>query len=121
MGSLMANVVHRTTKEFRRSVNTLDFDVGTWIINPDLSTLVGVPSKYWEISGDVVSAMNQAAKDAVDAADTATAVTADKVSQKSHLDDNVRWQSLFVWLAGNTQTTKTAGEIQTDIEDGIDS
>ena len=117
----MANVVHRTTKEYRRSVNTPDFDSGVWIINPDMTALVGVPNKYWEISGDLVTEISQAAKDTLDAADLAAEVAVNKDGQKTHLDDNLRWQSLFVWLADNTQTTKTAGEIQTDIEYGIDT
>ncbi len=51
----MANVLNRTTKEFRTSVNTPDFPVGQWIINPDLSAVVGQPTKYWKITGDVVT------------------------------------------------------------------
>ena len=35
---------------------------------PDLSAVVGVPPMYWIITGDVVSEMSQAEKDAVDAA-----------------------------------------------------
>ena len=116
----MANVVHRTTKEYRRSVNTPDFDSGTWIINPDMTALVGVPNKYWNISGDLVTEMSQNEKDTLDAAEAVANEASDRGVHKDHID-NLRWQSLFVWLADNTQTTKTAGEIQTDIEYGIDS
>jgi len=64
----MADVLHRVTKEYRRSVNTPDFSVVDWIINPDLTAVAGQPSKYWTITGDVVSLLDQAAQNAVDAA-----------------------------------------------------
>jgi len=38
-----------------------------WIWNPNLSAVTGQPSKYWTITGDVVSLMSQAERDAVDA------------------------------------------------------
>jgi hypothetical protein len=38
-----------------------------WILEPDLSAVVGQPARYWDITGDVVSLMDQAARDAVDA------------------------------------------------------
>jgi len=63
----MADVLQRTTKEQRFSVHTPDYDPAIWIINPDLSGVVGVPKKYWKIEGDTVSEMNQSEKDAVDA------------------------------------------------------
>ena len=64
----MANVINRTTKQYLRSVNTPDFPVEDWIINPDLSALESVPQKYWKVVGDTVVEMDQAEKDAVDAA-----------------------------------------------------
>ncbi len=63
----MSDVLQRTTKEQRFSVNTPDYSEVIWVINPDLSGVVGVPKKYWKITGDVVSEMNQSEKDAVDA------------------------------------------------------
>ena len=39
-----------------------------WIYNPDMSAVTGVPSKYWNIIGDVVSEMSQGEKDVIDAA-----------------------------------------------------
>lgn len=38
-----------------------------WLYDPDLSAVTGEPVKYWIITGDVVTLMDQAAKDAVDA------------------------------------------------------
>lgn len=67
----MASVLHRTTKEFRGSVNTPDFDAGTWIINPDLSAVTGQPNKYWIIDppgSDTVRLATLAEQAVIDAA-----------------------------------------------------
>jgi len=64
----MSDVIHRTTLEQRVSVNTPDYPVEEWIINPDLSAVQGVAKKYWKIVGDDVQEMTQTEKDAVDAA-----------------------------------------------------
>jgi len=63
----MANVLNRTTKQYLASVNTPEYPVAEWIINPDLSAVSGQPAKYWVISGDSVTFMDQASRDAVDA------------------------------------------------------
>lgn len=65
----MSSALHRTTKEYLESVNTPEYPTETWIINPDLSSVSGVDSKYWKITGDVVSEMNQTEKDAADTAE----------------------------------------------------
>jgi len=62
----MANVLNRTTKQYLKSVNTPDFPTASWIINPDLTAVAGVPSKFWKIIGDVVSEMSSAEKDTAD-------------------------------------------------------
>ena len=80
----MATVLHRTTKQLRKSVNTPDFDVADWIINPDLSTVRNVPVLYWKIRGDVISEMNQTEKDAADAAN----LTTTKAERKATIDRN---------------------------------
>ena len=64
----MAAIIHRTTLEYKGSVNSPDFGP-EWIVNPDLTALVNVPKKYWKIIGDDVLEMDQAEKDAVDAAE----------------------------------------------------
>ena len=65
---LMANVLNRTSKAFIASANTVDYPVAQWIIDPDMSAVAGYPSQYWIITGDVVSLMDQAQRDAVDTA-----------------------------------------------------
>ena len=64
----MADVLHRVTRTFLRSVNSPDFPARDWIIGPDLSAVAGVPPRYWKIDGDAVQPMTQAERDAVDAA-----------------------------------------------------
>lgn len=76
------NVLHRATKDYRQSVNTPDYPIADWIHGPDLSAVVGQPSKYWTITGDVVTLMSQAERDAVDAAE----VTAAKDAVADELD-----------------------------------
>jgi hypothetical protein len=58
----MANVLNRTTKEYRTSVNTPDFPTAQWIVNPDLSAVSasGLSSQYWNIVGDVVTPQSAA-------------------------------------------------------------
>jgi hypothetical protein len=60
----MANVIHRTTGEYRLSVNTPEYDPAVWLINPQLPA--GVPQKYWKVDGDRVVEMSDSEKDAVD-------------------------------------------------------
>lgn len=63
----MANVLHRVTKEYLYSVSTPDYPEDTWIINPDLTAVFGVPKQYWKIEGDIISEMNQSEKNVIDA------------------------------------------------------
>lgn len=65
----MANVVNRTTKQFLASVNTPEYPTVDWIINPDLSAVTGFASKYWIITGDVVTLMDAGQRAALDAAE----------------------------------------------------
>jgi len=64
----MPNYLHRTTKEYQRSLSTIDLQepVVNYIEQPDLSAVTGFNSKYWTITGDVVSLMSQAERDVVD-------------------------------------------------------
>ena len=64
----MSNVLNRTSKQYLTSVNTPDFPTADWVINPDVSALLGVvPTKYWFIDAqDDVTEMTQPQKDVVD-------------------------------------------------------
>jgi hypothetical protein len=83
----MADVLNRTTKELRRSVNTPDYDPAEWIIDPDLSAVAGFAPRYWKITGDVVSLVDQAERDAVDAALAQQALDDAGAAEKARLDD----------------------------------
>ena len=67
----MPRWLHRTTKQELRSVPSAELPEAqaNYIEEPDLSAVSGFPSKYWIITGDVVTLMDQAARDAVDAAE----------------------------------------------------
>jgi hypothetical protein len=69
----MSTVLNRTTRQLIVSANTPDYPLAQWIIEPNLSAVVGFGSKYWVITGDAVTLMSQAQRDAVDAADLAAA------------------------------------------------
>ena len=66
----MGDYLHRTSKQYFESwsPNDLPEPLANYIEDPDLSAVVGVPRRYWVITGDVVSEMSQPEKDAVDAA-----------------------------------------------------
>lgn len=65
----MANALNKSTKQYLTSVNTPDYPAADWIINPDMSAVDGFESKYWVITGDVITLMDLSARNAVDAAE----------------------------------------------------
>lgn len=69
----MANVLHRATFEYLRSVNTPEYDPVDWIINP---VLPDCPRKYWKIAGDSVLEMDEGEKAAVDLSEVRSAKSA---------------------------------------------
>ncbi|MDH3450925.1 MAG: hypothetical protein OEN20_00790 [Gammaproteobacteria bacterium] len=88
----MAAVLNRTTRQYIQFANTPDYPTVDWIINPDLSAVVGFDSKYWIITGDIVTLMDQASRDAVDAqefADAAAASTAEAVAPIAATNDPI--------------------------------
>ncbi len=63
----MANVINKTTLQYLKSVNTIDYlNDSNWIINPDLSSLQTVPAKYWKVDGDNIVEMTEAEKSVID-------------------------------------------------------
>ena len=80
----MSDFVHRTSKQFVMSGNDPDYPLAQWIklalridpvdpwSSPDLSAVVGQPTKYWTITGDVISLMSASEQAAVDSAATDT-------------------------------------------------
>ena len=92
------DVLNRTTKAYRTSVNTPDFPVADWIHQPDMSAVVGFQSKYWIITGDVVTLMDQSARDAVDAAEAAQRILDERQGATEGADaadaDGIRTRAL---------------------------
>lgn len=86
----MANVLNKTTSpaDYRQSVHTPDYDPAAWFINPDISAVVAVPTKYWVVGTNPVTEMSQAQKDAVEAAIVAAALAAAKSSATGAIDGN---------------------------------
>ena len=85
------NWLNRATKQLILNASPSDMGMAapesdaTWIYDPDLSAVDGVPSKYWIITGDAVTEMSQAQKDAVDE----TALTASRDSAVDGEVDNL--------------------------------
>ena len=80
----MGTAIHRTTLQFRTSVNNPDFPEPTWKWNPDMSQVGGVPIVHqkWNAVAERPEPMTQAEMDAVDAA----AVNAAKDEVESQID-----------------------------------
>ena len=55
----MANVINRITKQYLKSVNTPDYPVKDWIINPILPEC---DSKHYVVEGDIIREMTQVEK-----------------------------------------------------------
>ena len=66
----MPNYVHRTNKQYLVSVSpaSLPEPEANYIQDPDLSAVAGEPSKYWTITGDIVTLKSPAEQAIVDAA-----------------------------------------------------
>lgn len=89
---VLGKVINRTTKEIKVPVHTPDYSVTDWIVDPDLSAVDGVPVKYWKITGDVISGMDQSEKDAVDLAAVPAAKANKKKSLKGRSDSFIESQ-----------------------------
>lgn len=57
----MANVLNKLTKQYLISVNTPDYPILEWLINP---VLPNCDQKFWVIEGDTIREMTQPEKDA---------------------------------------------------------
>tara|TARA_Y100000310_G_C20692581_1_gene823308 strand:- start:2069 stop:2794 length:726 start_codon:yes stop_codon:yes gene_type:complete len=68
----MSDVIHRTDRDsngrliHKLSVNTPDYPLAIWVVNPDLSGVSDVAPLYWKVVGDSVLEMDQSEKDAAD-------------------------------------------------------
>ncbi len=85
----MADVFNRTTGQYLKSVNTPDFDVADWIINPDLSAVTGQPVKYWIIdppASDTIRSATAGEQTTIDQGIADARETAEKDGAKNSVD-----------------------------------
>jgi hypothetical protein len=61
----MADVVNKTTLEYRRSVHTPDYPASEWLINPEIPEC---EPKYWRILSGKLAKMTTSQREAVDKA-----------------------------------------------------
>lgn len=95
----MSDVVHRTTLEFRRSVNNTDFPEPEWKWSPDMSAVAGVPTHHqkWDAVAERPVPKSQAGKDAADASRD----TAAKDSSVARLENDAVLMAAFRVIRGN--------------------
>ena len=88
----MGNYLHRTTKQYLTSWSPNDLleSLVNYIEDPDLSSVAGVPFKYWTITGDVVTEMSQGEKDTTDAQELSDARDAEIQVQIDDLESIMR-------------------------------
>jgi hypothetical protein len=58
----MANALHRFTLNYVESVDTNSLSPDVWIINPDLSDVLGLDPKFWVVEGDTIRGMTKEEK-----------------------------------------------------------
>lgn len=102
----MAAVIHRTTLEYRPSANEPDYPEPTWKWRPDMTAVAGVDPRYWKAPADWDApgagplAMDQAERDAKDAADAAALNAAGRATAVGTLDQGVPLGRLLKAFAG---------------------
>ena len=91
----MADVLHKSTLEFRQSVSAPDYDPAVWLIfdngesgrvptEDERRIISDVPRVYWKLSKDTLAEMSPQEKAAVDAAEATR--LADSDAAKTDLD-----------------------------------
>jgi hypothetical protein len=123
----MANVLNRTTKEYLESVNTPDYPVQDWIIDPDLTAVSGFPARYWVITGDAVMLMDQAQRDALDATlldqarDAAVNAALDNVEDVLRQIVKLMVDEINILRAQHGLPARTLAQVKTAIRNGYGS
>lgn len=122
----MGNYLDRTTKQYRTSTSpaSLSKPLASYIEGPDLSAVIGQPSKYWKITDDVVSLMSVAEQNVVNVVETNTQRAAAGNSVDSLGDplvamNRVLFDYINGLLANAGLPTKTVGELKQDLRDKV--
>ena len=86
----MPNYLHRTTKQYRTSVSTIDLPepIANYIQDPDISAVQGQPNRYWIITGDAVSLASAGQRTTIDANIAAAIKQEEKDAATGNADTN---------------------------------
>lgn len=111
----MPDWLHRTNKRLLRSVAAADLPepAANFIEKPDLSAVLGQPTKYWVISGDVVSLADAATIAAIDAAELA--VRRDRLADEMTAADTYARNFALIVLDEFNGVSSTLNSILTQI------
>lgn len=111
----MPDWLHRTNKRLLRSVAAADLPepAANFIEKPDLSAVVGQPTKYWVISGDVVSLADAATIAAIDAAELA--VRRDRLADEMTAAETYARNFALIVLDEFNSVSSTINSILTEI------
>ena len=121
---MRGTVLERSTFEVLRGVNLRNYPTGDWVHDPDFApvTVSGVlqPSKYWILTRDVLSLMDRAARDAVDAAEAVVELGRARAEAKGRWDTDRALISLANVTAPLLPIPQTPAEFITAIKADID-
>lgn len=130
----MASAIHRTTLIVKERGVPYDLVDPDWIVDPDLSAVTGHPNKYWKIVGNSVQLMTQSERDAVDAAEEAARIAAEKAEAKALADGaspamyrlqmaiaKVTQQSIWAVNNGTLTTPQSMADLVAAVKTEIDN
>lgn len=110
----MADVFNRTDGRYIPSAHTPDFDVADWVINPDLTAVIGQPVRYWFITGgtnpqgqEELGIVDAATQASIDAAIAAARTAAEKDGAKTQVDVERVVRALVELLPSEFNTLRT--------------
>lgn len=118
----MPNYLHRTTKAYQVSVSTADLPepVANYIQDPDVTVVAGFATKYWTITGDVVTLMTQGERDAVDAAIAAQQVLDRRAGAVAEPDQSKSFQLRELFEVFNKRDNFLVNRI-VELQDALDA
>ncbi len=124
----MTAVVRRTTLEPIWTDNTAKYNSIYYWIDPDLSAVFEFPHKYWQEAGGVFSLVDQATRDAIDAAELIALDRAEKDALKLRFSRNKVLLALVKLLidefnilrAEHGLSPRTLAQLLTAIDNKID-
>ncbi len=128
----MPYYVHRTTFAELPSTSTPDLPEpeANYVKDPSPWPFTNEPKRYWSLTGDVFSVVDQAAQDVIDADIAAASVESEKTRQKDSYSDNDIFRAQIKYVvdevniiranAGLTPA-RTYGGAQTYMFDAIDN